>query len=360
MRRAERHMPACDSGRQQDGRGDLANRRSSRAVLLCSIVAVCVVAFLSLFLGNYSLDVSTVVGILLSPLGVVEQTWDSTDVTVVYEVRLPRILAAIVVGAALSVSGATYQSVFKNPLVSPDLLGVSAGACVGAAIAILAHIGAVAVGASALVGGLVAVACAVGLAGLFRNGSSLILVLSGVIVSGFMNSALGLIKYIADPETELPSITYWQLGSVADTRLDDLGFVMIPMLVCFVVTILLRWRIGMLGLGDEEAALLGVNVKRLRLVSIVCSTTLTACAVCISGTIGWIGLVVPHLCRFLVGSDSAKVIPLSMTVGALFLLVIDTIARTVTTVDVPLSILIGFIGTPLFVWLILRQKGIIR
>lgn len=322
-------------------------------------MALIAVAGCSLFIGNFSLSVQDVVQILgaaiFDPGG-----QKGVESTVILTVRIPRILAAILVGAALSLSGATYQNVFKNPLVSPDLLGVSAGACVGAACAILAHISNLAVGVAALVGGLIAVGCTVGLARLFRNGSSLVLVLSGVIVSGFMSSILGLIKYLADPETELAAITYWQLGSIADTRPGEITYVFIPIVVCLVVLVLLRWRIGMLSLGESEAALLGLNVKRLRMVSILCSTTLTACAVCISGTIGWIGLVIPHLCRFMVGPDASRNMPLTITVGALFLLVVDTVCRTVTTVDLPLSIIIGFIGTPLFVWLILRQRTVIR
>ncbi|GAA2184268.1 iron ABC transporter permease [Brooklawnia cerclae] len=337
-----------------------STRLLHRLALPTSIVGLAAVAFLALFVGDYALDVRTVVRILASPVLPVESSWNGAAESAILKVRVPRILAAILVGGALSVSGATYQSVFRNPLVSPDLLGVSAGACVGAAGAILLHLGQAPIALAALLGGLAAVACSTGLARVFRENSSLVLVLAGVIVSGFMNSALGLLKYLADPETELASITYWQLGSLSGTSMTDVTFVAVPIVLGTAVLIVLRWRLGILSLGDAEAALLGTDVVRLRAVAVLCATVLTACAVCVSGTIGWIGLVVPHLCRFLTGPDTARVVPLSVCVGALFLLAVDTLARTMSTAELPLSILIGFVGTPLFVWLVVRQRSTLR
>ena len=338
------------------GAGLPKTRGMARWALPVSAVLLVAAAFAAIFMGSYGLTVPEVLKILVSPVVHEDVTWTNAQATVVLGVRVPRILAAILIGAALSVSGATYQSVFKNPLVSPDLLGVAAGACVGAAIAILLHVSAVLVEVFALVGGLAAVLFSTGLANILHNRSTLILVLAGVIVTGFMNSGLGLIKYLADPETELPAITFWQLGSLGSVKANDVVSVAPPMLVALVVLVLLRWRIGILSVGDSDAELLGINVRRLRGVSILCSTVLTACAVCVAGTVGWIGLVIPHLCRFMVGADASKVLPLSITVGGLFLLVVDTVCRTIAVTELPLSVLIGFIGTPLFVWLIYRQR----
>lgn len=337
-----------------------STRLLHRLALPISIVGLAAVTFLALFVGNYALDVPTVARILASPVTPVGSSWNGTAESAILKVRVPRILAAILVGGALSVSGASYQSVFRNPLVSPDLLGVSAGACVGAAGAILLHLGQAPTALAALLGGLAAVACSTGLARVFRGNSSLVLVLAGVIVSGFMNSALGLLKYLADPETQLASITYWQLGSLSGTTMTDVTFVVFPIVLGTTVLIVLRWRLGILSLGDAEAALLGTDVVRLRAIAVLCATVLTACAVSVSGTIGWIGLVVPHLCRFLTGPETARVIPLSVCVGAVFLLGVDTLARTMSTAELPLSILIGFIGTPLFVWLVVRQRNTLR
>lgn len=310
----------------------------------------------ALCLGRYDLSVINVVKILLSPLVDWQPTWTEAMAKVVFQVRLPRVCAALLVGAGLSLSGTTYQGIFKNPLVSPDLLGVSSGACVGAALAILKGLEAGGVQVCALLGGLLAVAVTTSIPKVLRNSSALILVLAGVIVAGFMSSALGLLKYVADPETQLPEIVFWQMGSLATTSLGDVLAVVPAMLVSMAVLIAMRWRINILSLGEEEAGSLGINTKVIRSLAVFCSTIATACAVCISGTVGWIGLVVPHLCRMLIGPDNTRVMPLSLLVGASFMLFVDTAARTLTTGEIPLSILTGFIGAPLYGWLLFKQR----
>jgi iron complex transport system permease protein len=207
-----------------------------------------------------------------------------------------------------------------------------------------------------LAGGLLAVFLARALSQVLGNRNTLILVLSGIVVSGFMLSVLGLIKYGADPESELTEIVYWQLGSLSRATMPATLAILPGIILAGACLLLIRWRIGVLGIGDKQASSLGINVRATRNLTIVCSTLLTASAVCISGTIGWIGLVIPHLCRLLVGSDTSKVLPLSVVVGALFLLVADTITRTITTAILPLSVVIGFVGTPLFAWLIFKQR----
>lgn len=314
----------------------------------------------ALCLGRYELSIVDVVKILLSPVLGLQQTWTDAMANVVFQVRLPRVFAALLVGAGLAISGTTYQGIFKNPLVSPDLLGVSAGACVGAALAILNGLGAGGIQVGALLGGLLAVAITTSIPKLLKNSSSLILVLAGIIVAGFMSSALGLLKYVADPETQLPEIVFWQMGSLATTSMYDVVMVMPAMLISMVLLVAVRWRINILSLGEEEAGSLGINTKMIRGLAIICSTIATACAVCISGTVGWIGLVVPHICRMMVGPDNTRVIPLSIFAGASFMLFVDTVARTVTSGEIPLSILTGFIGAPLYGWLLFKQRMKIR
>lgn len=277
--------------------------------------------------------------------------------SVILAVRLPRLMGAMLVGSALSLSGAAYQSLFRNPLVSPDLLGISSGACVGAAFAILLELPASLVQLSALGTGLLTVFLTTLIPGLFRNRSSLMLVLSGVIMSGFMSALLGIAKYVADPENHLASIVYWTMGSFSNVRMKDVLLISPPILAAMAALLLLRWRVNLLSLGDAEAGSLGVNVRRSRGVTILCSTVLTACAVCLCGTIGWAGLIVPHLGRLIVGQDNRYLLPMSAVLGALFLVVVDTLARNLTGSEIPLSIITGVLGAPLFVWLLARQRA---
>ena len=310
----------------------------------------------ALYIGRYDLSVIDTVKILFSPFIHFTQTWTDAMEVVIFQVRLPRVCSALLVGAGLALSGTTYQGIFKNPLVSPDLLGVSSGACVGAALAILNDLGAGGIQSCALLGGLSAVLITTTIPKLMKNNSTLILVLAGIIVTGFMSSTLGLLKYVADPETQLAEIVFWQMGSLATTSMKDALAVAPVMMVTMAVLIAARWQINILSLGDEEASSLGVNIRVIRGLAVLCATILTACAVCISGTVGWIGLVVPHLCRMLVGPDNTKVMPLSIFAGASFMLFVDTVARSATSAEIPLSILTGFIGAPLYGWLLFKQR----
>ena len=246
---------------------------------------------------------------------------------VILEVRLPRILGALLVGASLAVAGAAYQGIFRNPLVSPDLLGVSSGACIGAAAAILAGWGAFGVQGAAFAGGLGAVACTVTIPKLLKRDSTITLVLSGIIVGGFCGSILGLVKYLADPETQLPEIVYWQMGSLAKVDYGALASIAPVMVVSMTAVLVMRWRINVLSLGDHEAKALGVNLKVERGVVIFFATLLTASAVSLAGTIGWVGLVIPHLARFVVGPNASRSIPVACLMAAGFMLVVDTLAR---------------------------------
>ena len=236
------------------------------------------------------------------------------------------------------------------------MLGVSSGACVGASIAILAHTGPVGIQTMAFLFGMLTVGLTVLIPRLIKNNSITMLVLAGVIVSGIMSSIMGIIKYIADPETELASITYWQMGSLAKVTLEDLPAIAIPIVLAAILLIAIRWQINLVSLGDAEAKSLGVKIGLVRGIIILCATLLTASAVCLCGTIGWVGLVIPHLARMMVGPDNVKAIPISCVLGALFMLFIDTLARSLTSMELPLSILTGLIGAPFYFIILMRQR----
>ncbi len=331
------------------------SRTRRRVTGACLLVLLAVAAVYSLCHGVYSIPVRQTFRILISRAIPLEKTWTDTMYRVILYNRLPRVLGAMGVGAALSLAGAAYQGIFRNPLVSPDLLGVSHGACVGAAVAILLDLGYYGSLLLSFAGGVVAVLLTVSIPRLMKNRATTTLILSGVIVGGFFSSVLGILKYIADPDTELAEITYWQLGSLAKVRIQSLQIIL-PVIVVFSLTILLlRWRINALSMGDREARSLGVNVARERGLLILCATVLTAACICLCGTIGWIGLVIPHLSRMLVGENNTHVLPISTVMGMLFLVVVDYIARTLTGGEIPLSIITGIFGTPFFAFILMNQ-----
>lgn len=315
---------------------------------------------IAVFIGKYELKPLETLQMLWGAVSGSSGTWDPMSQKVLFGLRLPRILASVVCGAALAMSGSTYQAVFKNPLVSPDFLGVSSGACIGAAIAILMSLSSAYIQGFAFIGGLVAVALTVMIPYLMKSDSNIMLVLSGIIVGGVMGSVLGFIKYIADPETELATITYWQMGSFSYITMEQIFKILPAMLVAGALLFALSWRIDILSLGEDEAKSLGANVSLIRNLSIVCATLLTASSVCIAGTIGWVGLVIPHFGRMLIGPDNTKLLPASCLLGGLFLLIVDTVTRTIGPAEMPISILTGIIGAPFYAWLLYKQRGKIR
>ena len=320
-------------------------------VLLLLIVAL---MFCSFLLGRYAVGASDAFTAFASWLGLIPSPYGTSHV--VMELRLPRIIGAIAVGAALSVSGAAYQVMFRNPMVSPAVLGVSAGAAFGAAVAILWSVSAFFIHTMTFVGGLCAVVITYVIgAKLCRGGNAtLAIILSGIIVSTLFTSLLSMIKYVADPYDKLPVIVYWLMGSLASISLDSLFFPLLFMGAAFIPLFLLRWRINLLSFGDEEAQTLGIPVERLRLIVILCATLLTAAAVSLSGIIGLVGLVVPHLMRFIVGPDFRFLLPGSALMGGFFLLASDNLARTLWTMEIPLGILTSLFGVPFFLYLLIK------
>ena len=269
---------------------------------------------------------------------------------VVLEVRAPRVAAALLVGAALAAAGASYQGLFKNPLVSPDILGVAAGCALGAAGAILMSLPIAAIQALAFVGGMIAVGLVVGVASLVRGRDPLLtLILSGVVVGSLFGAGIALAKYVADPYNQLPAITFWLLGSLSGALPRDLPATLAAVGIGVVPLLLLRWRVDVLALSEDEARSLGTRVGLLRIAVIACATLATAAAVALAGTIGWIGLVIPHAARLLVGAAFARVLPLSIVLGAAFMLAVDTLCRTAFATEMPPGVVTAFIGTPAFI-----------
>lgn len=345
-----------------------------RFILLILAAAFCIIV--SFIVGRFSIGISDAVLILLSPVVhfamsvdlpilsdaihallapvlPVMETWDDAMYSVVFNIRLPRILAAFLVGAALSTAGAAYQGMFQNPLVSPDILGASAGAGFGAALAIYFYLGTGAITILAFAGGLVAVGTAYAVSRLTRGNPTLGMVLAGILVGSLFSASTSYIKLVADTNDQLPAITYWLMGSLAGATMEDVYFAGAVIIVGLIPLYLLRWRMNVLTLGEDEAKSMGINTHLLRLIVILCATLVTAVAVSISGIIGWVGLVIPHFCRMIFGYDYRRVIPAAVVMGGGFLLLVDDFARTIATTEVPLGILTAFVGAPIFAYLLM-------
>lgn len=326
------------------------SRRQS-LMLLAAAAALLAVVALAFSVGRYPVPLTDLLRIVWSWAGGAPHGLDPTLQTVVLQIRGPRIIAAVLVGAALAAAGAAYQNLFRNPLVSPDILGVSAGAAVGAVLGIFLSLGVVAIQSMAFAGGLAAVGMVYLVARTVRGHDPLlVLVLAGVVLGALLGACVALMKYLADPYNQLPAITFWLLGSLASTDARDMWVAAPLLLVGLLPLWLLRWRINVLSLDDEEARALGVSAGSIRLVVIVAATLMTSAAVAISGVIGWIGLVIPHFARMLTGPDFSRLLPVSVLLGAGFLVAVDTLARTMANIEVPLGVLTAFVGTPLFLW----------
>ncbi len=309
--------------------------------------------FASFLMGRYPVSPVDVVKTILSPI-FPPLTVSSTINTIVWQIRLPRILAALLVGASLSMAGTAFQGIFKNPLVSSDLLGVSNGAGFGAALAILFSGSGIIIQIFAFIFGIISVSITYLISKAYRAGGILILILSGVAISAFFNSLISAIKFVADPEDKLPEIVYWLMGSLASVTMDEIIMIIIPLFIGFIILYLLRWQMNILAMGDEEAQSLGLNPSRVRLIIIAACTLLTSAAVSISGIIGWIGMIIPHMARMVVGPDNKILIPASLSLGASFLLLIDNISRVVISIEIPIGILTAIIGVPIFLYLLRR------
>ncbi len=329
------------------------------SINMADVLQILASAFLSAICGSISYLLSPFPDILNTVLSILSRfivsvdTWDYAMYSVVINIRLPRILAALLVGAALSTAGAAYQGMFQNPLVSPDILGASAGAGFGACLAIYLSLGSGMVTILAFAGGLIAVLVAYVVSRLTKGSATLSMVLAGILVGSLFSASTSYIKLVADTNEQLPAITYWLMGSLAGATMNDVIFAGIIIILGTLPIFLLRWRMNVLTLGEDEAKSMGVNTNRLRFVVIVCATLITAVAVSISGIIGWVGLVIPHFCRMLFGYDYRRIIPAAIIIGGGFLLLVDDVSRTIATTEVPIGILTAFIGAPIFAYLLM-------
>ncbi|MBX3144844.1 MAG: iron ABC transporter permease [Trueperaceae bacterium] len=327
-----------------------------RATLLIGLPVLLAIG--ALCIGRYQITPGTALRVLVGTTFGAERTWAPVEETVVMKVRLPRILLALVIGAGLAVAGAAFQGIFGNPLVSPHILGVSAGAGFGAALTILLVRTLEFVPVGALLFGLVAMLLSLAISRLGGRGGLLMLVLAGVITAALFDALIGVLKYVADPNDTLPTITYWLMGSLSAVGMAEVRLGAPLVILGIVVIWLFRWRLNIISLSENEARSLGMNVARTRWILIAASTLITAAAVSVVGIVGWIGLVIPHMARAVVGSDHRKLIPATVSLGACYLLVIDTLGRSLTGNELPLSILTAVIGAPFFALLLMRNRGL--
>lgn len=326
-----------------------AKRKNITIILL--FTAVVLGAIISLCLGRYPISIDQLMGAVFNTDG-------SLVRNIIINVRLPRIIMAVLLGSALSVAGASYQGIFKNPMVSPSLLGVSSGAGFGAALGIILNLKNGGIQASAFVFGFAAVGIVYIVSKFISKkiDHTLSLVLTGIVISSLFVSLLSLLKYIGDPYNDLPAITFWMLGSLSDVVLKDIFIIGIPVVVGMAVLWVLKYKMNIMTFEEDEALSLGVQTGKIRGVIILASTVITAAVVSVSGMVSWVGLVIPHIARMIVGADYRKSLPASIALGALFMLLLDDISRVCFAAEIPLGILTSLLGTPFFIYLMIRGK----
>jgi len=333
--------------------------RSALPGLAIATAVLFVGLLLAFTVGRYPVSLADLFNVFLAKI--TGQTADASTAvqSVILQVRGPRVLAAVLVGAALAVAGTAFQGLFRNPLVSPDILGASSGAALGAVIGIFFSLGVLAIQALAFAGGLLAVAAVYLIGSAVRaRDPILVLVLTGVVIGALLGAGVGLVKYLADPYNQLPAMTFWLLGSLAAADVSDLLPLFGPVAIGTAVLIALRWRMNVMSLPEEEARSLGIATAALRVAIVSAATLTTSASVATAGIIGWVGLVVPHLARSLVGPDFARLLPTAAILGGGYLLLIDTLARTAAEVEIPLGILTAVVGTPFFIWLLASMQKI--
>lgn len=317
---------------------------------------VVVVALVALAVGRYFVPPNEIVRLLVGQILPLRETWTQQESTAVLDVRLPRVLLSILIGAGLALTGAVMQGVFRNPLASAQILGVSSGASFGGVLVLLVGLGGVALVGGAFVGGVIALLLVLTIARAVPGAPLLMIILGGTVVGAMFQAMVSFITYIADPYSELPSIVFWLMGSLATASYGKLAIAAVPILLPALVVLALRWRLNILSMGDEDAVALGLRPQRLRLLLLGCVAMITAASVAVSGVIGWVGLVVPHLVRMMIGTDNRMVLPVSALLGAAYLTAIDTLSRVLSTAEIPIGILTAIIGAPFFVALLIRNR----
>ena len=327
--------------------------RSFASGFLIAVLVLVAGLALAFTIGRYPIGLTDVLDVLGARLFGHSSDVPAAVQNVILQVRGPRVIAAVLVGAALAVAGTAFQGLFRNPLVSPDILGASSGAALGAVIGIYFSLGVLGIQTLAFVGGIIAVAAVYMIGSAVRSRDPiLVLVLTGVVIGSLLGAGVGLVKYLADPYNQLPAMTFWLLGSLAATTPSDLWPLAGPVALGAAVLIALRWRMNVMSLPDEEARALGLSTGPLRVAIVAAATLVTSASVATAGIIGWVGLVVPHLARSLVGPDFSRLLPTAAILGGGYLLLIDTLARTAAQIEIPLGILTAVVGTPFFIWLL--------
>lgn len=334
----------------------MSDKKSSKSIILLPVLCILpvVTILISLCIGRYFIPLPDIVKALVSRFDTSIEVPKLVSTTI-WNVRLPRILLAFIVGAALSCAGLIFQSLFQNPLATPDTLGVAGGASFGAVLAILLGLSLIPMQLLSFFFGCVAVILTM-LAAKGKDRSLNTIVLSGIMMGSLFSALVSLLKFTADQEQQLPSITYWLMGSLQSASYRSVTIGLIPIGASIIVLLLLRWRLNLLLLSEEEAISSGVNIRALRMCGIICATLCTASSISMCGQVGWIGLLVPHMCRMMLGTDHRKLLPASILLGGSFLVVVDTMARSLTAAELPISILTAVIGAPFFIFL-MRKKG---
>ncbi len=322
-------------------------------LLILLLIILALLSLFSLGIGRYPASPKTLLSWLMTG-----QCMDNNLPVVIINIRQPRLIGAISAGGALAMSGAAYQGMFRNPMVSPDILGVSSGAGFGAALAILLSLPVAGIQLFSFTGGITAVLIAVSISKTIgRNHDSvLVLVLSGIIISSLFGALLSMLKYVADPDDKLPAITYWLMGSLANIRMNDLMVILPLLFVGSIPLMLVSWRLNVLSFGEDEARSLGVHTGWMRALVILCATLMSASIISITGIIGWVGLMVPHLARFAAGPNHRMLLPTSFLFGAIFMLMVDNLARSMVAVEIPVGIITAILGAPFFIWFLKKSS----
>lgn len=335
----------------------MINKNYTKILTLACIVLPIILIFFSLFIGRYDLKVSDILSILIEREKWISDPERAIEYSLVYDIRLPRALLAFIIGGALSISGGALQGMFRNPLVDSGMLGVSAGAGFGACLGIIFFHNSFMIYTLAFCFGILAVLLSYFTGKIYDSAPTVTLVLGGVVISAIFSALISFMKFVADPMEKLPTITFWLMGSLSRANFEDMAIALIPITIGAAGIMLIRWRVNVLSLGEREANTLGVNTGLCRAIIIICTSIATAGAVCVSGTIGWVGLIIPHIVRMLVGNDNRILLPVCLSVGGCFLLIIDLIARSIVSTEIPLGVLTALIGGPFFIVILKRTKG---
>lgn len=339
--------------------GKKQSKISRTSLLYIVLIVLFIIIFLySVTLGRFSLSVQELLDMIWRKTFHLPQTWTDAAGIALFNIRIPRIIAAILVGGGLSAAGAVYQGLFKNPMVSPDLLGASTGAGFGACAAISLSFSTFGVQGSAFICGIIAVMLAYGISKAVSRNSNMMftLILTGMVISTMFSSFISILKFVADPNDKLPAITFWLMGGLTSVNIGDVVALIIPLTVALIPLLLLRYQLNIISFGDQEAKTMGVNVRFVRMLMIVCSTLLTAGTVAIAGMVSWVGLIIPHIARLLAGPNYKHLLPLSILIGAIFMMIVDDLARGLFSVEIPLGIVTSIIGGPFFIYLLFKGR----